>query len=222
MIMAMTSYSADNQTAIYPHVLSATTNNGTNAVHIAAEFGHLDILRELKGWNVDPHATDIWNQNAAHLAAERGSFIVLRDLKDWGVDLDAEDADGETPMFNAIVVKQDLRTAQHLILLGAHIRPVDFPTSHIEIRQQLMAWADDHLTRHRTFVSTVLPAIHDDGSHSAVNQTNWLTWAPRRPPRAPGERGGVPRHSGRGGARRVGGGVGRVHQNGCARAPPCK
>ena len=70
---------------------------------------------------------------------------------------------------------QDLTTAQHFVLLGAHIRPVDFPASHIEIRQQLMAWADDHLTRHRTFVSTVLPAIHDDGSHSAVNQTNWLT-----------------------------------------------
>ena len=52
---------------------------------------------------------------------------------------------------------------------------MDFPASQIEIRRQLMAWADDHLTRHRTFVSTVLPAIHDDGSHAAENQTNWLT-----------------------------------------------
>ena len=78
-------------------------------------------------------------------------------------------------MFNAIVRKQDLPTAQHLVLLGAQVRPEDFPATHIEIRQQLMAWADDHLTRHRVFVSTVLPAIHDDGSHTAENQTNWLT-----------------------------------------------
>ena len=62
-------------------------------------------------------------------------------MKDWGVDLSAEDDDGETPMFNAIVRKQDLPTAQHLVLLGAQVRPEDFPATHIEIRQQLMAWA---------------------------------------------------------------------------------
>ena len=77
-------------------------------------------------------------------------------------------------MQHAIVANQDLPTAQHLILLGALVRPADFQASRIEIRQQLMAWADDHLARHRTFVSTVLPAIHDDGSHTAENQTNWL------------------------------------------------
>ena len=71
--------------------------------------------------------------------------------------------------------KQKLTTAQHLVLLGAQVRPVDFPASHIEIRHQLMAWANDHLVRHRTFVSSVLPAIHDDGSHAAENQKNWLT-----------------------------------------------
>ena len=38
-----------------------------------------------------------------------------------------------------------------------------------------MVWADDHLTRHRAFVCTVLAAIHDDGSHTAEGQTNRLT-----------------------------------------------
>ena len=73
------------------------------------------------------------------------------------------------------VLKRHLPTAQHLILLGAQVRPLDFPASRTEIRQQLMAWTDDHLARHHTFVYTVLPAIHDDGSHTAENQTNWLT-----------------------------------------------
>ena len=38
-----------------------------------------------------------------------------------------------------------------------------------------MVWADDHLTRHRAFVCTVLAAIHDDGSHTAEGQPAiWL------------------------------------------------
>ena len=67
-----------------------------------------------------------------------------------------------------------LLIAKHLILLGAQVRPADFPASDIEIRRQLVAWADDHLARHRVFVFTVLTAIHDDGSHTAEGQTNWL------------------------------------------------
>ena len=38
-----------------------------------------------------------------------------------------------------------------------------------------MGWADDHLARYRAFVCTVLAAVHDDGSHTAEGQTNWLT-----------------------------------------------
>ena len=123
--------------------MSATTNYGTNAVHFAAQFGHLDILTELKAWHVN---------------------------------LDAEEHNGATPLKIAVVQKSDLRTAQHLILLGAQVRPADFPASHLEIRQQLMAWTDDHLTRHRSFVFTVLTAIHDDGSHTAEGQANWLAY----------------------------------------------
>ena len=104
-----------------------------------------------------------------------GHLDILRALQGWNVDLDAADNSGHNAVHIAIVAKQDLCTAQHLILLGAQVRPVDFLASHIEIRQQLMAWANAHLVRHRTFVSCVLPAIHDDGSHTAENQTNWLT-----------------------------------------------
>ena len=84
-----------------------------------------------------------------------------------------EEHDGTTP-FKIAVVKSALRTAQHLILLGAQVRPADFPASHLEMHQQLMAWTDDHLARHCAFVFTVLAAIHDDGSRTAEGQTNWL------------------------------------------------
>ena len=112
--------------------------------------------------------------NAVHFAAWKGHLHILTEIKPWHVDLDAEEHDGTTPLKIAVVANSDLHTAQHLILLGAQVRPADFPASHLEIRQQLMAWADDHLARHRAFVCTVLAAIHDDGSHTAEGQTNWL------------------------------------------------
>ena len=37
-----------------------------------------------------------------------------------------------------------------------------------------MAWAEDHLVRHRVFVYAVLTAIHDGGSHTPEGHTNWL------------------------------------------------
>ena len=155
--------------------LNATTNSGWNAVHIAAKFGHLDVLRALQGWNVDLVATTNVGYNAVHLAAQDGQLDVLRALQGWNIDLNATTNDG----YNAVhlaALNDHLPTVQQLILLGAQVRPGDFPASHIEIRQQLMAWADDHLARHRTFISTVLPAIHDDGSHTAENHTNWLAY----------------------------------------------
>ena len=95
-------------------------------------------------------------------------------LKQWNVDLSVVSTGGRTPLKLAVVTKRHLPTAQHLILLGAQVRPEDFPASLIEFRRQLMAWADDHLAQHRAFVYTVLAAVHDDGSHSAEGQTNWL------------------------------------------------
>ena len=37
--------------------IHAITNDGANAVHIAAEQGQLKVLRELRSWNFDIHAT---------------------------------------------------------------------------------------------------------------------------------------------------------------------
>ena len=112
--------------------------------------------------------------NAAHKAAERGHRNVLTELKRWGVDVNLISQLGFTPLKIAVEYKQDLPTAQHLILLGAQVRPEDFPATSNEIRRQLMAWTDGQLERHRVFVYTVLAAVHDDGSHTAEGQTNWL------------------------------------------------
>ena len=154
--------------------LSATDNRGRSAAHIAAAKGHLDFLRALRDWNIDLSATINDGSNAAHLAAKNGHLDVLTELKAWQVDLGAEANDGTTPLKFAVVGDTALRTAQHLILLGVQVWPTDFPASHIEVRQQLMAWIDDYLEQHRAFIYTVLTAIHDDGAHTAEGQINWL------------------------------------------------
>ena len=154
--------------------ISATTNSGHTPVHSACQFGHLDMLRALKSWDVDLSATDNQGRNAAHYAARAHHLDVLTQLKHWNVDLNAVTNQGYTPLKVAVDFRPHLPTAQHLILLGAQVRPADFPASRIDIRRQLMAWADDHLARHRVFVYAVLAAVHDDGSHTAEGQTNWL------------------------------------------------
>ena len=62
------------------------------------------------------------------------------------------------------------------VLLGARVRPQDFPTTPegTAVRDQLQTWISTETTRHHAFVSAVLLAIHDDGSHTAAGQTNRL------------------------------------------------
>ena len=154
--------------------LSTTDNDGWNIAHIAAEKGRLDILRVLRDWDVDLSATTNNGRNVAHFAAQKGHLHALTELKAWQVDLDARDEYGYTPLNQAVREESSLRTAQHLILLGAQVWPADFPAALIEIRHQLMAWADDHLRWHHAFICAVLTAIHDEGTHTAEGQTNWL------------------------------------------------
>ena len=49
------------------------------------------------------------------------------------------------------------------------------PTGRSQIRQLLRSWVNDELERHRTFVFTILTAVHEDGSHTAEGQRNHLT-----------------------------------------------
>ena len=52
--------------------IHATTNTGRNSTHIAAQEGHLDLLRVLKGWDIDCHAPTNDGFTTVHLAARQG------------------------------------------------------------------------------------------------------------------------------------------------------
>ena len=53
-----------------------------------------DVLRVLKAWGVDIHATNNRGFNAVHIAAWNGHLDVLRKLKLWNVDWNASTKDG--------------------------------------------------------------------------------------------------------------------------------
>ena len=93
-----------------------------------------------------------------HLAAQCGQLDVLTDMKRWNVDLSIVTPNGLTPLKLA-VCKPHLPTAQHLILLGAQVRPEDFPPHRVNILQQLMAWADGAIAAHHEFLNVVLIAM---------------------------------------------------------------
>ena len=78
-----------------------------------------------------------------------------------------------TPLSIA-VIRRDLSTAQHLILLGAPVALADIPIVCADVYWKLMFWAITHLVQRDIFIYTVLTAIHDDGSHVATGKINAL------------------------------------------------
>jgi len=71
---------------------------GDDAVHVAVQFGHLDILSVLQTFGADLNATTDSGHNYVHLATQFGQLHILRALKDWDVDLNTTTNDG----FNAV------------------------------------------------------------------------------------------------------------------------
>ena len=64
--------------------LSATNNDGYNAAHWAAQYGHFDMLRTLRDWSVDLSATTNDGWTTAHFAALNGHLDILRALQQGG------------------------------------------------------------------------------------------------------------------------------------------
>ena len=48
-----------------------------------------DVLRELRSWDVDIHATMNGDFNTVHIAASEGHLAIMRQLRSWDVDIHA-------------------------------------------------------------------------------------------------------------------------------------
>ena len=102
----------------------ATDYLGYNAALCAAQGGHLDALKLLKGWNVDLHLTlHDGGQSIVHMATEDGHLDVLRALGSWNVDLHATDNQGFSATHFAAAHKR-LQVLHELKRLGVSLSPV--------------------------------------------------------------------------------------------------
>jgi len=88
--------------------------DGTTALFMAVEKGHIDIARLLLGHNADVNATHRGGSNPLHLAVQGNSHQMIELLLQSGCDVNATNALGETALF-AAAGKGDLKTVELLL-----------------------------------------------------------------------------------------------------------
>lgn len=86
-----------------PGLAQAYSEDGLTALHLAAFFGHTDIVRELvtQGAHVSALARNDSEQTPLHLAAIGGHFEAARVLLEHGASPDAQEHGGVTPLHTA-------------------------------------------------------------------------------------------------------------------------
>ncbi len=127
-------------------------NNGyiynETPAHVAAQEGHIEILRYLEEAGADLEAGDCDNETPAHWAAEAGNIEILEHLEEAGANLEAQDNRGRTPCHRAAgsghietvihlaevvrvgVYRKDNRgrTSAHLAAMNGHDKVLDYIT----------------------------------------------------------------------------------------------
>lgn len=89
--------------------VNATTKDGRNSLHLAAELGDVDNVRILieRGVNVK-HRENVAGYTALHLAVNKTRANLIGQLVDAGVDVDAKDDDGKTPLHFATCYQDEM------------------------------------------------------------------------------------------------------------------
>ena len=71
------------------------TNDGISCLHIAADYGHLNLCKTLiKKYNFDVQMTNDEGYTALHCSARNGSYEVFNFLADMGADINIKTIDG--------------------------------------------------------------------------------------------------------------------------------
>ena len=76
--------------------INLKTNNGKNCLHIAADYGYLNLCKMLiSKHNVDVQLPDYNGWTALHHFAKKGSYELVKAVADMGVDINLKTNDGE-------------------------------------------------------------------------------------------------------------------------------
>ena len=75
--------------------LNQTNNIGMNALHLASEKGHLEMVRVLIEKGIDINKTDEYDgKNALHFASSEGHKEIVKLLIEKGIDINQKEEDG--------------------------------------------------------------------------------------------------------------------------------
>ena len=92
---------------------------GETPLHVAAEKGHVEVVKLLLEHGANPNARDMYGVTPLHLAARKGHVEITKLLLEHGADPNAkEKLGGETPLYWA-VVHDRIDTAKLLLEHGA-------------------------------------------------------------------------------------------------------
>jgi ankyrin repeat protein len=67
-------------------------------LHVASQFGHLDVVKWLLDHNADVHVHDDKGDTPLHLAAIEGHLEVARILLEHNAEVNSRNNDGSTPL----------------------------------------------------------------------------------------------------------------------------
>lgn len=111
---------------------------GVTALHRAAARGHKGIAEMLLAYSPNEvNAQTAYGETPMHWAAHWGQVEVITKLQIWGGAIDARDADGYTPLHDAILNKQVL-AVKYLLSQGAnpHLMTYDHHDA-VDLAQQV-------------------------------------------------------------------------------------
>jgi hypothetical protein len=91
-------------------------------LHLAAYYGHRDIVAELLAHKCKVNAVNMAKKTALHVAARQGSAEICKILLDAGASPHAEDADGYTPQDDAEVAPFNTEEARQVLQAAGALR----------------------------------------------------------------------------------------------------
>jgi uncharacterized protein len=144
-----------------PGAINHTIGDGFSLLHVAAMFGHTNLVTHLIGRNalLNVNAENASRSTPLHLAAAFRDEVVaeriVRELVEFGAELNSHDANGQTPLHHAVARGSKL-LARTLIELGADPHLKDGQArSAMDLAKDLVDGAEDirevlRLAHHRS------------------------------------------------------------------------
>ena len=72
------------------------SNNLSTPLHIAAHYGHYDVVDKLLEYNANPNIPDMSGMVSLHWAVKKGNLKIVQRLLEFGANVDLKHSFGKT------------------------------------------------------------------------------------------------------------------------------